>query len=198
MQTTGLAVATAGLAGCNGQSSDDSTTAAGTDSETETADGTTTEDAESSVSVDATVAVAAEWNAMRARLYDTVALAAAGRLGTAARVTGDAFARFEQSSGEWGAHEQLEATNEQNYETFESHLGGAREAYAAGDAERGADLAVQAADNLLAAQRGRVDAAVVDALGVLLFGARARDAGLLAAAGEVDAAAELANAVYEG
>ncbi|QIB78327.1 DUF5059 domain-containing protein [Haloferax volcanii] len=197
LQTTGIAVATAGLAGCNGQSSDETTTAAETDSETETAAETTTENAESSVSVDAAVAVAAEWNAMRARLYDTVALAAAGRLGTAARVTGDVFARFEQSSGEWGAHEQLEATNEQNYETFESHLGGAREAYAAGDAERGSDLAVQAADNLLAAQRGRVDAAVVDALEVLLFGARARDAGLLAAAGEVDAAAELANAVYE-
>ncbi|WP_139043128.1 DUF5059 domain-containing protein, partial [Haloferax massiliensis] len=196
LQTTGLAVATAGLAGCNGQSTDD-TTAAETESETETAAETATEEAESSVSVDATVAVAAEWNAMRARLSDTVALAAAGRLGTAARVAGDVFARFERSSGEWGAHEQLEATNERNYETFESHLGGAREAYAAGDAGRGSDLAVQAADNLLAAQRGRVDAAVVDALDVLLFGARVRDAGLLAAAGEVDAAAELASAVYE-
>ncbi|TVT90545.1 DUF5059 domain-containing protein, partial [Haloferax volcanii] len=76
LQTTGIAVATAGLAGCNGQSSDETTTAAETDSETETAAETTTENAESSVSVDAAVAVAAEWNAMRARLYDTVALAA--------------------------------------------------------------------------------------------------------------------------
>ncbi|KAB1188703.1 MULTISPECIES: DUF5059 domain-containing protein [Haloferax] len=191
LKTTGLAVASAGLAGCSSQNNDstESETAA-----TETAEGT---EAGSSVTVDATVAVAAEWNAMRARLYDTVALASAGRLGTAGRVAEDVFARFEQASGEWSAHEQLEATNEQNYETFERHLGGAATAFSEGHADEGTDLAMQAADNLLAAQRGRTDPAIVDALGLFSFAARARDVEMLAAAGEGDAAAELAHSIYE-
>ena len=188
VKTTGLVIASAGLAGCSAPSQlstegDESTSAA-------------TEDA-ASVTVDETTAVAAEWNAMRARLHDTVALATAGRLGTAARVAEDVFARFERSSGEWSAHEQLEATNEQNYETFEEHLGGAAGAFSEGRADEGSALAVQAADNLLAAQRGRVDSAIVDALGLFTFAARARDVEMLAAAGEVEAAAELAHGVYE-
>ncbi|ELZ91346.1 halocyanin hcpG [Haloferax mucosum ATCC BAA-1512] len=192
LKTTGLAVTTAGLAGCSAQSSDESTTAGN-----ETDGSETTATGEMSVTVDATVAVAAEWNVMRARLYDAIALAGAGRLGTAARVTEDIFARFEQASSEWGTHEQLEETNEENYETFEEHLRGAKDEFANGNTDAGIDLAAQASANLLAAQRGRVDTAVVDAMNVLLFGARARDAEMLAAAGEVEAAAELANGVYE-
>lgn len=192
LKTTGLAVASAGLAGCSGPSEDASASTGNESTET----GTATE-ADASVTVDATVAVAAEWNVMRARLYDTIALASAGRLGTAARVAEDVFARFEQASSEWGTHEQLEKTNEENYETFEEHLGGAKDAFSKGNADSGVDLAVQASDNLLAAQRGRVDSAVVDAMGVLLFGARARDVEMLAAAGEVEAAAELAHEIYE-
>ncbi|KAB1194546.1 DUF5059 domain-containing protein [Haloferax sp. MBLA0076] len=191
LKTTGLAVASAGLAGCSSQSEESTAT---TTQSTEDAE---TTDAESSVTVDATTAVAAEWNAMRARLYDSVALATAGRLGTAGRVAEDVFARFEQSSGEWGAHEQLEATNEQNYETFEEHLGAAATALSDGHADEGIDLAMQASDNLLAAQRGRVDPAVVDALGLYTFASRARDVEMLAAAGEAAAAAELAHSVYE-
>ncbi|WP_416839417.1 DUF5059 domain-containing protein [Haloferax sp. DFSO52] len=188
LKTTGLAIATVGLAGCNGQTNDSA--------ETETsASGTTEEDA--SVTVDASTAVAAEWNAMRARLHDTVALAAAGRLGTAGRVAEDVFARFEQSTGKWSAHEQLEATNEQNYESFEEHLGGAATAFSEGHADEGTDLAMQASNNLLAAQRGRTDAVVVDAFGLSMFAARSRDVEMLAAAGEVDAAAELAHSIYE-
>ncbi|KAB1196545.1 MULTISPECIES: DUF5059 domain-containing protein [Haloferax] len=184
LKTTGLAIATAGLAGCNaptGQSAE--------------AEASTSEAA--SGSVDASTAVAAEWNAMRARLHDTVALAAAGRLGTAGRVAEDVFERFEQSSGEWSVHEQLEATNEQNYESFEENLGGAAHAFSDGQSGEGTDLAMEAANNLLAAQRGRTDPAIVDAFGLFTFAARARDVEMLAAAGEVDAAAELAHSVYE-
>lgn len=91
----------------------------------------------------------------------------------------------------------MKATNEQNYETFESHLGGTREAYVAGDIECGSDLTMQATDNLLAVQRGRVDVAAVDASETPLSGAYARDADPLAVVGEVDATVELTNAVYE-
>ncbi|WP_396612942.1 DUF5059 domain-containing protein [Haloferax sp. S1W] len=195
LKTTGLAIATAGLAGCSGQ--DDASANTETETGAPETEGEDSEGTSAEVAVDASVAVAAEWNAMRARLYDSIALATAGRTGTAGQVAKDVFKRFEESSGEWGAHEQLEATNEENYETFEEHLGGAREAFSSGHADEGIDLAKQAADNLLAAQRGRVDSAVVDALGVLTFGARARDAEMLAAAGEVEAAAEVAHGVYE-
>jgi hypothetical protein len=58
----------------------------------------------------AETAVAAEWNAMRARLYDAVALGTAGSFADGASVAQNVFARFEDASGEWGAHEQLEAT----------------------------------------------------------------------------------------
>ncbi|WP_049907583.1 DUF5059 domain-containing protein [Haloferax elongans] len=196
LKTTGLAVATAGLAGCSGQNDASAETKTTTGaSETETDEAETT--AQADVTVDASVAVAAEWNVMRARLYDSIALATAGHLGSAGQVAQDVFKRFEGASGEWGAHEQLEATNKENYETFEEHLGGAQKAFSNGNADEGTDLAQQASNNLLAAQRGSVDAAVVDALDVLLFGARARDVEMLAAAGEVEAAATLAHDVYE-
>ncbi|WP_411968367.1 DUF5059 domain-containing protein [Haloferax sp. YSSS75] len=176
LKTTGLAVASAGLAGCSAPSQQ-------------------AIDAENSAT--ATTAVAAEWNAMRARLYDTVALATAGRLGTAGRVAEDVYARFEQSTGEWSAHEQLEATNERNYESFEENLEGAATAFSEGRADEGTTLAMEASNNLLAAQRGRTDAAIVDAFGLFTFAARARDVDMLAAAGETEAAAELAHDVYE-
>lgn len=142
LQAIGLAVTATELAGCNGRSSDETTTAAETDLETETTIETTIEDTESSVSIDTAVAVVVEWNAMHIRLYDTVALAVAGRLGVVARATGDVFTRFEQSLSGWDAHERLEATSEQDYETSEPHLGGVREAYTIGGAECGSGLAV--------------------------------------------------------
>jgi plastocyanin len=195
LRAGGLTLTTGLLAGCNTQASEsgESTTA----EETETAEETGTESTgtEATVSTDAAVAVAAEWNAYRARLHDAAALGTAEQAAAGAAEAEQTFARFENASGEWGAHEQLERTNAENYEAFEEHLGGLQSALSEGDLEEAREMAGRADQNLLAAQRGRVDAPVLDALATAQFAVRARDVGTLAAAGAPDAAATVGESV---
>ena len=183
---------TAALAGCNGRS-DDSTATAGEDSETDVAT-TDAAGSDAAASVGPATAVAAEWTAMRARLYDAVALAEADRPGAGAAVAQSVFARFENASGEWGAHEQLEATNAENYETFEENLSGLSEALSAGDTETAREDAAAASDNLRAATLGRTNQQTAHAFELQLLGTRVRNAGLLAAAGHTDGAVAVGQA----
>ena len=187
---TGL---TAALAGCNTQTESGATeTDAATDAEATAAQ--TDEGSVAAASVGAATAVAAEWTAMRARLFDAVALAAAGRPGAGAAVAQSVFARFENASGEWGAHEQLEQTNADNYETFEENLSGLSEALSAGNVAAAREDAVAASDNLRAAALGRTDQQTAHAFELQLLGTRVRNAGLLAAAGHTDGAVAVGQA----
>jgi len=189
LKTTGVALGGVGLAGCGGQSgteADESTaTATRTDAETDTP--------EPSAGASAT-ALAAEWNVMRARLHDAMALGRAGHDAAAASLVGDVFARFENAGGEWGAHEGLESTNESTYESFEDHLGSARTAFEEGAADEGIAAASEAATNLLAAQRGRTSGDVAETFTLFVYAARVRDVDALATAGATDAAATVGEA----
>jgi plastocyanin len=189
---------TTGLAGCSAGSDGQADTVTESDESTSSDEEEESESdtsGEKSADVGASVAVAAEWNAMRMRLFDAVALGEAGRSGAGAAVAGDVFARFENAGGEWGAHEQLEKTNEDNYETFEENLGDLRSELESGNVGEAREAAVAASDNLLAAIRGRADTPVANAFILQALGTRARNAGLLAAAGNNEAAASVAGAV---
>jgi hypothetical protein len=134
----GGATLLAGLAGCGspGSSSSGDPTENGTQTPSGGDTGIETPqsaDGEEAVAVD--TAVAAEWNAMRARVLDALSLGIAGEDG--AGVAQDTFARFEQATGEYGAHEMLESTGEDNYAGFEEALGELRTAgLEAGDVGR--------------------------------------------------------------
>ncbi len=188
------------LAGCGAQAGESTQTATPTEPETaaseEDSDGgeTDSESTAASASVGAATAVAAEWNAIRARLFDAVALGAAGRPAAGASVAQSVFARFENAGGEWGAHEQLEATNAENYETFEENLSGLSEALSAGEIEAAREDAVAASDNLRAAILGGTGQSTAHAFELQLLGTRVRNAGLLAAAGHTDGAAAVGQA----
>jgi hypothetical protein len=95
LRTGAAAVAATGLAGCNAFGSGDGSR---------------------SVSVD--LAVAAEWNAMRARIRDALAPGEADATGAGAAVVRDTFARFEAPTCEYGAHDVLERTSQDSYEAF--------------------------------------------------------------------------------
>ncbi|QLH84493.1 DUF5059 domain-containing protein [Halosimplex pelagicum] len=182
---TGAALATLGLAGCNGNSDSD---------ETGASTGTASGDGDGSASVDA--AVAAEWNAMRARVWDAFALGCAREYGAGASVAQSTFARFEGASGEYGAHEMLEATSESNYEGFEGALGALRTAgLDAGDIERTREEASTASAQLAEAQRALVGESTANALALQSLGAAALDAAALAAAGHFEGARTTAEAV---
>jgi len=101
-----------------------------------------TEGTNASMTASVETAVAAEWNAMRARIWDAHAAGLAGATGAGVAVAQSTFARFENASGEYGAHEMLESTSESNYEGFEEALGAMRtEGLDAGDMSRAADEA---------------------------------------------------------
>jgi plastocyanin len=135
---------------------------------------------------------------MRARLWDAVALGEAGAVGSGASVAQHIFARFEGASGEYGAHEMLETTSESNYEEFEESLGELRtEGLAAGDLGRTREEATIADTQLAEAQRSLVDEATANALDLQQLGVTARNAGMVAAAGETAAAAGVAEGVLE-
>jgi plastocyanin len=191
---SGAATLAAGLAGCSGQG-DTGGNGDGTEAE-----GTPTGDTDgsqaSTVEVSAGTALAAEWNVMRARLHDAAALSRTGRTPAAAALVGDVFARFERSTGEFGAHEGLEATDEATYDSFEEHLGDARSAFEDGDT----DAAIAAVDGaeaeLSSAQRARAGETAADVFGLFTFGSRVRNVGALAAAGSTDAAAAVGERVF--
>ena len=143
----------------------------------------------------ADAAVAAEWNAMRARLHDAHALAVAGEFDAGASVAEDVFARFEAASGEWGAHEKLESTSEEHYEEFEEAL---KQLQTRLQERNMNEVGVEVGlgdEHLRAAQKQLVGEANVHALDLQLFGTRVENAAMLAAAGKTDAAATVAGNV---
>jgi plastocyanin len=181
----GTALAT-GLAGCGSSSGSSESTA----TETETSadgDGDPSDAASATASVDA--AVAAEWNAMRARLWDAFALGVAGDTGTGAAVAQETFARFEQASGAYGAHEMLEETSESNYAEFEEALGELRSAgLQAGDVDRVREEATIASTQLAEAQRALAGETTARVLELQLLGTAVQNAAFLAVSGNFDAA----------
>jgi plastocyanin len=190
LRTTGAALLVGGLAGCNEANTESTATeTSGSGGSSGSSGETSTSSSESSAeapTASVETAVAAEWNAMRARLHDAVALGTAGSFGDGASVAENVFARFEQSSGEWGAHEQLEATNEQVYESFESNLGELRSALEGGSLGEARDAASDADQQLQSAIRGRTDSRTAAAFDLQLLGTRVKNAAVVA---PVDAAA---------
>ncbi|MFC4408525.1 DUF5059 domain-containing protein [Haloarchaeobius iranensis] len=191
--------ASLGLAGCAGMfGSDETDEETGTPTD-EPVDGT--DEAEQSSGGDGglaatDVAVAAEWNAMRTRLWNAVALGRAGSPEAGAGVAQATFARFEEASGEHNAHEALESTSETAYEEFESALGELRTAgLDVGDVGRASEEASIGSDQLHSAQRTRVGDTAAQALDLQALGARVADAAMLADAGAFEGAATVAEAV---
>ncbi|ESP89811.1 halocyanin hcpG [Candidatus Halobonum tyrrellensis G22] len=168
-------------------------TGSGESTGTPTADPTDTEPA--SVDVSAETALAAEWNVMRARLHDAVTLGRIGQNAAAASLVGDVFARFERATGEFGAHEGLEATSEELYESFEGNLETARSAFEEGATDEAIGAIDGAGDDLLAAQQERTSDAVADAFTLFVVGSRVRNIDAVAAAGATDAAATVGERV---
>jgi len=204
--TTGTTLAALGLAGCNSILGDQTPT----DSDTDSGDGTPTdggtdtpasdegdeEDDDGSASVDAEAAVAAEWTAMRTRLDDAFAFGLAGHAEAGASVGQNVFARFEGANGEYGAHEFLEATSEDNYEGFEEDgLVVMNEELSAGDVEAARSGWEAAHTNLREATVARVGETGANVLEVLRFGAAVNNVELLAAAGDAEGAASVGQEV---
>jgi len=169
----------AGLAGCSASGEDG-------DNTTKTAS-QGTDEAETAASVNA--AVSAEWNAMRARLWDSLSLGVADETGAGASVAQQTFARFEQASGEYGAHEMLEATSESNYEEFEEALDELRTAgLQAGNISRSREETAIASTQLAEAQQALAGETTAQLLDLQLFGVTIQNAAFLAASGNFEAA----------
>ena len=131
LEGTATALLGVGLAGCSGIFRDgdgESTSAADQDGQP-TAN--TAEDGDVSDTVDidgATIAVTAEWNAIRTRLRDPVILGHADEYTAGRSVAANIFERFEHAAGDYNAHEMLEETSEERYAGFEEGLGDLRAA----------------------------------------------------------------------
>ncbi|WP_266076007.1 DUF5059 domain-containing protein [Haladaptatus caseinilyticus] len=130
--------------------------------------------------VTAEAAIAAEWNAMRARLHDAFALGVAGEFEAGVSVAENIFTRFEKSSGEWGAHEKLEHTSETQYEEFEEALGQLKTALEDENMDEVKTELNLGNEHLRKAQIGLVGEANVHALDLQLLGARFEDSAMLA------------------
>lgn len=201
LAASGTAIATS-LAGCSGtggngtddvadESTDTSSTtdSTGSDESTEMSESTG-----ANASVDA--AVAAEWNATRARLWDALALGVAGDTGGGAAIARQTFERFEGAAGEYGTHETLERTSETNYEEFEEALGELRTAgLEAGDVDRAREETTIASEQLAAVQRTLAGEPTGDLLELQLLGSTVSNAGFLAASANFEAAGSVADGV---
>ncbi|WP_423745522.1 DUF5059 domain-containing protein (plasmid) [Haladaptatus sp. SPP-AMP-3] len=150
-------------------------------------------DAESSAKdVSAEAAVAAEWNVLRARLHDAFALGIAGEFDAGATVAEDTFARFEQATGEWGAHEKLEETSETHYEEFEEAIGQLKTRLREENTE---EMKVELGlgnEHLRKAQVQLVGERNARALDMQLLGTRFENAAMVAAAGNLSGARTIA------
>lgn len=159
-------------------------------------------DAESSVKdVTAEAAVAAEWNVLRARLHDAFALGIAGEFDAGATVAEDTFVRFEQATGEWGAHEKLEGTSETHYEEFEEAVGQLKTRLQEENTEETKVELGLGNEHLREAQVQLVGERNVRALDLQLLGTRFENAALVAAAGNLSGAhtiAKRALSAFEG
>jgi|GEM_PF-342481 len=193
LKTTGIALGGVGLAGCGGQSSPETAGSTATDTATGTPESTATEP---SVEASASTALAAEWNVMRARLHDAVALGRTGHSAAAAALVGDVFGRFEQAGGEYGAHEALESTSAEAYESFEENLGDARSAFEGGAPNDAIGALDGAGDDLLSVQQERTAESVAEVFTLFVFASRVRNVDALAMAGMTDAAAAVGQRVF--
>lgn len=183
----------AGIAGCNALGESDAETEAETPTGTPKAEGGP---GEAAASVD--VAVAAEWNAMRAQVGDALSVARGGDTDTGAALIRRTFERFEGATGEYGAHEMLEATSEKNYSAFEEALGELRtEGLQTGDIARAREEAAIADTELTEAQRRLVGEKTAHVLALQSLGAAAYDATLLAVAGRFETAEATAESLKE-
>ena len=192
LKTVGIA-ATGLLAGCPADGSSGPNAAADTDAPTEQAATAETDDGgESGASVGPMTAVAAEWNAYRARLFDAVALGRAGAPSAGASVAQSVFARFEGAAGEYGAHERLESVSESVYEGFEAALGDLQSALSEGDVGAAADAASEAAGKLQTAQQSAAGQSATRAFDLLVLGSRASNAVVAARLGSFEGAAAIA------
>lgn len=145
----------------------------------------------------AELAVAAEWNVYRNLAADALALGLAGEFDAGARVVADTFEKFETATGEWGAHEALEATSEEHYAEFEEALGQLRERAEQGNLDEMRIEVGLVGTHLNEAQAKRVGEKNARALDLQFLGAYATTAAGLAEAGKFDAAAQVAQAAYE-
>ncbi|WP_336325523.1 DUF5059 domain-containing protein [Halovenus sp. HT40] len=188
---SGTALASVSLAGCSGGTGDEEPddSPENNEDDPESADTPTqSEDGTAFEAVD--VGVVSEWNAIRSRLRDPVALGHAGAYESANSIVEDIFERFETASGEHNAHETLEETDESYYEGFEGALNELGDALDAEDLE-GAHEAMQRADeNLLSAQTTLTDESVAESLTLLVMAAHVEDGLILLSRGEPEPAAE--------
>jgi len=182
LKALGLTAVGGSIAGCTSGSGSEGGTPTGS------VGGSTTEEA------NASAAVATELNVYRSRLYDASALGRAGEFGLGASVVESTFQRFESATGEYGAHERLEATSQEAYEGFESSLTDLGNALDAEDTEAAADAATTAAGHLRDAQESLAGEAGTHALDMYVFGSRALNASVLANAGLTAGAQAVAQA----
>ncbi|ELY81582.1 DUF5059 domain-containing protein [Natrinema pallidum] len=193
LKGSGAAIASLGLAGC-------SETTEEKDPKSDSGeDGTSPESDEgSTVAEPAKTAVAAEWNAMRARLWDALAAGEAGETGAGAAIASRTFDRFEHASGEYNAHEMLEETDESRYEAFEEALVELRtEGLERNDIARGREETGIADEQLRGAQQTLVGEPTAQAFDLQAFGTTVADSVMLASAGAFDAAETVANDAFE-
>ncbi|QGN06070.1 DUF5059 domain-containing protein [Halorhabdus sp. CBA1104] len=142
---------------------------------------------------DANAAVAAEWNTMRARVRDAVALGRAGAPDAGGALAQNVFARFENAGGEYGAHEMLEGTDSEAYEGFESALGALRsEGLSAGDLQRASDAADTATGHLADAQGALLSEGTAQAYDLQALAATVQNTAFLLETDNPDAAATVA------
>lgn len=193
LKSTGLGLA-AGLAGCSGNpGSGSSSPTGGTSSTNSTGTGTATEQTDAKASASANVAVAAEMNVLRSRLADAVALGTAGEFSAGANVAADVLKRFEADEHEWGTHERMEKASHDAYEQFEGAVERVETGLKAEKMLQARSAAQEANGAVRTAMGAMVDASVVDSFDVQWFGGRAANSGSLAAAGNVEAAATVAD-----
>ncbi|GAB3665272.1 DUF5059 domain-containing protein [Halopiger thermotolerans] len=196
------AVAGTAVAGCTG-GADETGTETGTNGSDSSGNDSSSSDSngaeeDETPAVDPELGVAAEWNAIRARTADALALGVAEEFDVGASVVGDTITRFEAATAEWGAHTQLEETDRETYEEFEEALEELRlEGLDEGALERVREEAAIADEQMRAAQRERLEAANALALEMALFGARVADVDVLATAGHFGAAQTLAERTTE-
>lgn len=193
LKSTGLALAT-GLAGCSSQTNSGSESPTdGTSSAESNGTETATEQADVEASASANVAVAAEMNVLRSRLADAVALGTAGEFSAGANVAADVLERFEADEREWGTHERMEKASHDAYEQFEAAAERVETGLKAEEMLQARSAAQEANGAVRTAMGAIVDASVVDSLDVQWFGGRAANSGSLAAGGNIEAAATVAD-----
>ncbi len=127
------------------------------------------------------IAVASEWNSIRARIWDTLSLVLAEKNQQANKTAQKIFERFESANGEYGSHEMLEKTNQSNYEKFEEALGELRtQEIQTGNTNRVKEKAMLASSQLSEAQKELTNENIANILDLQLLGVTIQNAAFLA------------------